>query len=143
MRPVHVSIRCNNNPVVAKLRNIHPLTNPCPHSNNQRLNFVIHQHFIEPCAFYVQDFSSKRQNSLEFAVSAVFRRTSGAVSFHDVNFTLCGIFFRTVGRFSRKRKSIESALSKSGVASCARSKASFCSQGNLLNNASRVSWMLF
>ena len=60
------------------------------------------QDLFEACFFDVQYLSAKRQNSLKYAVAALFGCSAGRVSFHDEYFALCSVFIGTIRQLSGK-----------------------------------------
>src|SRR3989344_1728009 len=59
VRPIHVGIGHNHNPLVAQFRKILHLPNANTHGNHKSANFVIRKHLIHASLLHVKDFSTE------------------------------------------------------------------------------------
>ena len=83
---VHVGIGHDDYLVVAELAQIQFLriflcTNSNTHCTEDVLDFFTFEYFVVHCLFYVQDLTTKRQDSLKYTVAALFSRTACRVPF--------------------------------------------------------------
>src|SRR5438105_1116479 len=81
-----------------------------PKRDDERLDLVIREHFIQTRLLDIQNLAAQRQDRLEFAVASLLGRTAGGVPFDDVDLALAGVFVRTVRQFARQRHAFEGAL---------------------------------
>src|SRR3546814_5152861 len=86
MTTVHVGIGHNNYSVITQAIHTKLFFNPDTQRFNQSYNLVVSQHLIKPSSFNVQHLTAKWQNSLSFAVTTTFGRTTSRIALHDVEF---------------------------------------------------------
>ncbi len=103
MGAVHVSVRHNDNLMVAELVVIRIFTNAYAHGGNHIFDFLTGQHAVKTGTLGIQDFAAQRKNSLRIGVAPGFCGTARTVPFHNENFTFCGVLALTIGEFAGKR----------------------------------------
>ena len=105
VRAVHVGVGHDGDGVVAQLGEVdvalaadHP--DAGPHGRNQGLDFLVGQHLVETGAFHVENLAPQRQNSLGGRVAPLLGRTTGRITFDDVQFGIRRVFTLAVGQFA-------------------------------------------
>src|SRR2546422_6479401 len=83
MLPVYVTIRESDHFVISDFREIEFLADTPSDCRDQRADFFVLQHLVEPCLLNIQDFSSEREDCLEFAPTTRLATSSRARSFDD------------------------------------------------------------
>ena len=85
MRAVHIGIGHDDDAVVAKFFQIEFFfADGGAQRGNQGGHFLAGEHFFEAGFFHVENFALQRQDSLEFAVAALFGRAAGRVALHQI-----------------------------------------------------------
>src|SRR5690606_10997002 len=74
---------------------------PSSYCSNDGLYFLVHQYLINTGLFYIQNFTFQWKNRLESSVPALFCRSTCRVTLNKIYFTLCGIRYGAVGKFTR------------------------------------------
>ena len=64
MRTIHIGISHDNNLMIPQLGNIKILMNSCSKRRDHSLDLRIGVNLIQPCFFYIQDFSSQWKDRL-------------------------------------------------------------------------------
>ena len=114
VRTVHIGIGHDHHPVIARLGDVELFSETAADRVDQRLNFLVVEHFVLTDLFDVEQFAADRQNRLEFAVASGFRRTACRITLDDVKFAACGIAVGAVGKFPRQPDPFEQALAADG-----------------------------
>ena len=103
MRTIDIGIGHDNNLVIPQFANIIIIgANTRSKGRNHRFNFFILQHFIKTCFLHVQYLAAQGQNGLILPVPTLLGRAAGGITFHQIYFTQCRIFFLTIGKFARQ-----------------------------------------
>ena len=85
MRAVHVGIGHDDDAVVTQFFGVELFfADACAQCGNQGGDLLAGEHFFKTGFFDVQDFAFERQNSLEFAVAALFGRTAGGIALDQI-----------------------------------------------------------
>ncbi len=111
--------------------------------SNQGPDLVRSQHLVKTGSLYIQDFTSKRQDSLRLTVPALFGRTTGTVTLDDEEFGLCRIPFLAVCQFAGQARNIQRPFATGKLAGFPRCFAGSGSFHNLANNRFTGCRMLF
>ena len=92
MRTIHIGISHDNNLMIPQLGNIKILMNSCSKRRDHSLDLRIGVNLIQPCFFYIQDFSSQWKDRLCRTLSRCLCRTTRRISLDDVDLTVFRIF---------------------------------------------------
>jgi len=110
MRTVDIGIGHDDYLVIAELRYVEIFTDPGAQRRDNRFEFVVVDHFIDPRLFDVEHFAPQRKDGLPLRIAAFFGRTACGIALNDVHFAFGGIFRRTIGKFARKTETVETAF---------------------------------
>src|SRR3989338_109684 len=119
MGAVDVGIGGDNHPMVAQACDIKRFANAGAERNNERLNFIVGEHFVQPGPLNVEDFTAQRQYSLKLPIAAGLGAAAGAIALNENQLAGGWVTFGTIGQLAQQRKTIECALAQHGVASSA------------------------
>ncbi|MNI71384.1 hypothetical protein D3C73_1272550 [compost metagenome] len=110
MSSIDVGISHDNNLMITSLFNIKFITNTSTKRCNDRTYLGIAKDAIQPCFFNIQDFTTEWQNRLKMTITALLRRSTGRVTFDDIQFTDRRILGRTVRKLTWKSTHLKCAL---------------------------------
>src|SRR2546422_5230846 len=83
---IYVAIRECSHLVIPNFREIEFLADASSNCRDQRADLLVLQHLVEPCLLNIQDFSSEREDCLEFAPTTRLATPARARSFYDEDF---------------------------------------------------------
>jgi hypothetical protein len=116
MGAVHVGVRHDDDFVIPGFGGIEAthrfiaLADPRATGRDQRPDFLVGKHLIEPRFLRVNKFSAQRQDGLEATVAALLGRAAGGVTLDDIKFCEGGIAFGAIGEFAGETAAGKCAL---------------------------------
>src|SRR3990170_2745189 len=111
MLAIHVSVSHGHYLEVPDLREDELGMHPRADRGDQRADFIVLQHLVEPRFLHVQDLPPQREDRLELALPARLRTSARARALHDENFRLRRVPFLAVRELSREVEPLEEPLS--------------------------------
>src|SRR5690242_10058509 len=100
MRAVNVGITHDDDAPVAQLRHVEVLINPYPNSRNDILDLLIFEDAVKAHALDVQNFTAQGQDSLEVAITTLFRAATGAITLDEVQFAAVSVLLTAIGELA-------------------------------------------
>ena len=104
MSTIDIGISHDNNLVITKLGDIEVISVSFGETTSECIDhsfdFGIGKNLVYTCLFYVQDFTSDRQDSLIHSVSCSLCRTTRRITLYDEDFALFGILGFAVCKFT-------------------------------------------
>ncbi len=112
MRAVDVCIGCNDDFVVAELRDVEDVTDGGAECHDEVLHLLTPEHAVEARSLDVEDFSAERENRLRPAVTSHLCGAARGVSLHNEELRLLGRTALAVGELTREGHTLECSLSE-------------------------------
>src|SRR6184192_3663620 len=109
MLPVDVRVRHADDLVVSNLAQVELLGDARPDRGDERPDFLVLQHLIEPRLLDVQDLPAEWEDRLEFAAAALFGRTARGWPFDDEQLRFRGVSFLAISELPRQVESLQEA----------------------------------
>src|SRR5439155_15268386 len=134
---VNISVRHNNDAVIAGLRAIEVLGDARSERRDERSDLGGSEHPVEPRLLDVQDLAAQRQDRLEAPVPSLLGAAAGRVSFDDEDLREGGVLLLAVGELARERARVEGPLAADELAGLARGLAGAGRLDDLLDDLSR------
>src|SRR3989344_7492959 len=96
--------------VVAQLPDIENVAYRGAERDDEILYLLAREHFVEPGAFNIQNFATKRQYCLNAPIAPHLGGATGRISLDDKKLRLLRRFALTIREFTRERHAVERAL---------------------------------
>ena len=120
MRSVHIGIRHDNNPVVAQLRDIKVIVDPCSERRNHGTDLRVAVNPVKSRLLHIQDLSPERKDGLRRPGSRCLGTAACGISLYDKDLTVIRILVRAVRKLAGKTHTVQSGLSSCKVPGLSR-----------------------
>ena len=144
VRAVHVGVGHDDDAVVPELVDVEVLgADAAAERGDHRLDFVAAEHLVEARLLDVENLALDRQDGLETPVASLLRRSTGRLTFDDVQLALRRVALLAVGELAGQTAAVERALAADEVARFARRFARPRRVGRLADDAPGDDRVLF
>ena len=126
MRAVNISIRHDDDAVVAKLLGIEILTHACSDRRDQRGNLFMTEHPVWTRFLNVEYLAAQWEYGLELTITALLGRTACRFTLNDVQLRTRRVLLRTVRQLTRQCAAIHRILADYQVARLLRRLTRSC-----------------
>ena len=119
VRPVHVGVGHDDDPVVAELRQVELVADPGADHLHERLDLGVREHLVDPVLLGVDDLAAQREDRLVRLVARLLRGAAGGVALDDEELGQLRVADLAIGELLR-HPAAERALAPGQVARLAR-----------------------
>ncbi len=128
MRAVLIGVREDDDAVVLELGQVEILADARAQRGDDRAEFLVGQHLIEPLLLGVQGLAAQGKDRLEAAVTALLGAAAGRIALDDIQLVARKIAARAGAQLAHQRRGLELALLPGDVA---RLSSGFADTGGL------------
>jgi len=140
---VNIGISHNDDLVISQFGNIEIIMNTGAKGCDHSLDLFVCINLVQTGFLYVQDFSTKRKDSLCSTVTSCLRRATRGITLYDIDFAILRILVRAIGKLAWKGHTVKGRLPSGKISGLTRCLSGSLGKYRLLYGCLGYSRILF